>query len=319
MNSTYPEAIRFVAAQLILGGVVLSSLGCGSVIRISHSLPKGQSKQRVDGIPFYVKTATCKQETVWIEPTYDLTLSTVMIKDGKEVTEPVGVKTISQRTYDSKEYRALVARLANVGSGQAPSDVLKIFIGTEDYSAIHQALLPDRNDRFLASNQTTSETVVNYSDVYFYNAKKPVVGTVSASAELNPDGTLSKGSAQVEDKTLQTFLDLLPIKDILSGVAKGAGILGLDTSADLRFKLSAQPHVYKYTLTKYVGIPSALPCDPPAAPLESVTGVAIVRSTIATDDASKKDGSGTALKFSGTVDLPNQLKPASSTGTGAQK
>src|SRR5208283_5318929 len=58
----------------------LSLTGCLSTVRIKRApLSKteidAQNKQtKVEGIPFYIKVAKCKQETSWLQPVYTLIL-----------------------------------------------------------------------------------------------------------------------------------------------------------------------------------------------------------------------------------------------------
>src|SRR5271156_4980628 len=65
--------MRVLAGSTILLCVLLS--GCLSTVRIKKETdPSQHTVGDVPGIPFYVKTAKCKQETIWLEPVYTMTL-----------------------------------------------------------------------------------------------------------------------------------------------------------------------------------------------------------------------------------------------------
>ena len=212
---------------LFLGCNILGA-GCGQAIRVTHAKASAPQPDQLDGVPFYTKVGACKHETVWLEPTYKISLSKSYKLDGKDVTEAIGARVLSLKDYNSKEFREFVL-LFEVSNAKTLEDaILKAFSKFKNYVS-PTTVLPGEENRVLASNKNELTSFVNYGEVYYYNVKKPLAGSVTASAELGSDGTLSKATATIEDKTLQTFLDLIPVKDVVTAAAKGAlGIAALD-------------------------------------------------------------------------------------------
>ena len=300
--------MRMRLAVLVTVSSCLLLMAC-SVIRVTQEYEDAHSKKRtrhLDGVPFYSMAARCKQETVWIEPTYQLTLvRTGKAKVGNEEKEfvlPVGSRLISWSTYTSDKYKLLVRLLEEHSSQQRDDQIVKAFQDLEPY-VFQTDQLPLRKNRLLASNQEAPEAYVNYADVKYYNTRRPLLGTANAQFELSPNGTLAKGSAQIESKTLQAFLDLIPVKDVVSTAAKAALDTGLEGVQEvpviLEFTVEAQ--IYRHTLS------TAKPISPtcgrtPGATLESTEGVNYSR--IVADDQKRKSDDGKKVKFSGDVELP---------------
>lgn len=297
--------------------------GCGTAIRVTNS-------KQVDGIPFYVKVVACKPETVWVVPTYKITLvktykapvldgldkkaeQKVGAKavDAKDVSESLGVRLISLNTYNSKEFRELSSRLENSREGMPEQPILDMFAKLQPYNLPNDQL-PEKENRILASNENVPVVMVDYANPYYYNVKRPILGSVTATAELNAEGTLSKGTAIIEDKTLQAILDLFPVKDVLSAAAKGSlGVMGFEGSPEglVRLKLTIEPQVYKYTLSKSPTIANRenpLPCQAPKDMLapDDLKGYNVSRTTVTTAVSSDKTDSQQSVKFAGTVELP---------------
>lgn len=63
--------------------------------------------------------------------------------------------------------------------------------------------------------RTIENTVVVLSELsesqYYINTRRPWIGTASATIELATDGTMTKAQSEVEDKTIETILSVLPI------------------------------------------------------------------------------------------------------------
>ncbi len=68
--------------------------------------------------------------------------------------------------------------------------------------------------------RTIENTVVVASELsdtqYFINTRRPWIGTASATIKLAPDGTMTEAVAEVEDKTVETLLSVLPITDFFT-------------------------------------------------------------------------------------------------------
>jgi hypothetical protein len=69
------------------------------------------------------------------------------------------------------------------------------------------------------ANTATAKILVDYANPYTLNARIPLAGSVNATYKLNPDGTLSEGSAEVQEKTFETVLSLFPISDVLKAAS----------------------------------------------------------------------------------------------------
>src|ERR1017187_6560057 len=197
--------------KLVLAAAVFLC-GCGTAITVTNT-------KQVGGIPFYVKVAACKHETVWLEPTYKVTLVKTYkapVLDGsdkkaeqkvgekpveaRDVSESIGVRLISLDTYNSKEFRDLISRLENNREGMAEQPILDVFVKLPQCDLPNDHL-PKKENRILASNEDVPVVMVDYAKPYYYNVKRPILGSVTATADLNPDGTLSKGTAMIEDRS----------------------------------------------------------------------------------------------------------------------
>jgi len=262
---------------IILGAVVGCLLtGCSEVVRVTQQdhTGKANTTRRLDGIPFYSMAARCKHETVWLEPTYQVSLvRTGSAKVGNEVKEfvlPVGSRLISWATYTSEKYRTVIRLLEEASSQQRDDQIVDAFRDLEQYVA-EANKLPLPMNRILVLNQEAPEAFVNYADLQYCNARRPILGTVNAQVELSSNGTLAKGSAQIESKTLQAFLDLVPVKDVVSTAAKAALATGFDGGVQVvpvTLKLTVEPQIYRHTLSVAKSISTM--CGTPDQPLVSI-------------------------------------------------
>ena len=163
------------------------------------------------------------------------------------------------------------------------------------------------------ANSTAPKVYVDYSTVYYYNVGKPLAGTAQASLKLASDGTMTEGSAQVESKTLQTFLDLLPVKDVLTAAAKSAGGFALLTETGtpkavpttVKYELAAEVRTFKHTHSEFVKRDSkktAPPqvCEPPSD--DVLAGNMLVEEV--TEPKKKSDDSEQTISVSGSIQLP---------------
>ncbi len=292
------------AQVLFLNCSLFLIAGCGQAIRVTHAPANAAQPAHLDGIPFYTKVGACKHQTVWLEPTYKISMSQTYKVDGKDVTELIGMRTLSFEDYKSDSFRDFVLLFEKKNTAMvSEADILKAFGKFKNYASPYD-VLPSKENRLLASNTNELTSYVNYGELYYYNVKKPLAGSVTASAELNTDGTLSKGTATIEDKTLQTFLDLVPVKDVVTAGAKaGLGILAVDGQV-VALKLTIEPQTYQYTLYTTGAINPPLPCAPPGQALTSGSGeVNFARTAVGTESA-KKDEESKAVKFSGSVEVP---------------
>ncbi|HYL15259.1 MAG TPA: hypothetical protein VEV41_19630 [Terriglobales bacterium] len=326
--------IASITALLLIAAM---TLGCGQAIKVNRAKYDTVPAEEL-GIPFYVKTSACEQQTVWLQPIYTLTLkatatpqpsSTPATQAPNAKSEPtVLTRTV---TLTLKEFRTVqVAQLyAAVNSAQkAPLTGVTSDTQIQDIEDKWQAVVnlappdpftvdedhlnlcvPPRcdNERVIkVANSTSVKVFVDYTTMYFYNVAKPLAGSSQASLKLASDGTMTEGSAQIESKTLQTFLDLLPVKEVLTAVAKTAGGLkGLVQVPPtiVKFELTSDVKTYKHTHSAYVTTPATTPtvCAPPAGDL--LSGYNLMIEDV-TESKKKAEGADQTISVSGSIQLP---------------
>jgi hypothetical protein len=203
---------------------------------VPNALPPGSTDpeksaaaaKRLPGIPFYTYRGVCNQEAAWLEPQTTLAL-TVTSEDGAAVSQTM---TLNNRAFHdpapdpAANAPGLVAGLnalqgshditvtnspycpavaaaqwQAVGMKYAVTPIPETQLGID--TAVGQLNL------LLITNTAASGTAVDYSRVYYLNAKSPLNGTASVDAKLNTDGTLSEGSVSRDDETLSTVLTTL--------------------------------------------------------------------------------------------------------------
>jgi hypothetical protein len=184
---------------------------------------KAAEKKELPGIPFFSHYGVCTQETVWLEPQTTLSL-TVTPDGGKPVTQTI---TLNNRAFhdpapQGHDANSLLSSLnqvegkhdhadakfcpANVAQGwTAVRDAYRV-TPINDASAGDLAAGEQNQTLIKVSNTADIGTAVDYSRVYYLNAKSPLIGTGTVDAKLNPDGTLGEGSASVDDETLGDIL-----------------------------------------------------------------------------------------------------------------
>lgn len=65
--------------------------------------------------------------------------------------------------------------------------------------------------------ENTVAIVSELSDTQYYiNTRRPWIGTASATIKLAPDGTMTDATAEIEDKTAETLLSVLPVTDFFT-------------------------------------------------------------------------------------------------------
>jgi hypothetical protein len=289
------------------------------------------------GIPFFLKTQACKHETVWAQPVYILSLKTTFTPDkkvGGDKSEP----EISSRTvvltleeYRSEAvldlYKSLTAsklssdkqenEIKNIEEkwaavvAKAPIDPYSIDEDKLGPTPTGQKTTSDSKRVMLLTNDVIPETYVDYSSIYYYNSSKPWLGSSQASVKLAADGTMTEGAAQQESKTLQAFLDLLPIKEVLSAAAKGAvplaAIEGRDIPGVAKYELTTEVKTFKHT--HYIIKRDELP--PCAAPKDEVITPAynlVLEEISESKKTAPKDGE---IAISGSIVLPKTAQPDS--------
>ena len=178
-------------------------------------------KNKLPGIPFYNHYGVCTRETVWLEPQTTLTL-TVTSEGEKSVTKTMTLNNLA--FHDSGEANDLVAHLSSLSgdhvidgpdSPYCPAVAAKDWQDVamkKEYKVSHvdeSATISDKANTVVVTNTADIGTAVDYSRIYYLNAKSPLNGTSSVDAKLNPDGTLGEGNVSKDDETLSTVLTTL--------------------------------------------------------------------------------------------------------------
>jgi hypothetical protein len=99
---------------------------------------------------------------------------------------------------------------------------------------------------FVASDSITAYAYVDYQNPYTLNVLRPIVGSASATTKLATDGTLSEGTAQIEDKTLSTLLSAIPSTDLIKNAAGIAAAAALTSSYELKIEEKAVKFTWTY-------------------------------------------------------------------------
>jgi hypothetical protein len=178
------------------------------------------AKKQIPGIPFYNHYGVCTKETVWLEPQTTLAL-TVTADGGKPVTQTI---TLNNHAFhdttptEGHNANSLVMAL-NEAQGKhelentgkfCPASVARSWGAVRDAYKVEriedaspEAIKAAENGAILVRVSNTADigTAVDYSRVYYLNAKSPLIGTGSVDATLNKDGTLGEGKASVDDET----------------------------------------------------------------------------------------------------------------------
>jgi hypothetical protein len=218
-------------------------------------------------------------------------------------------KVLSLSQFNSDDIRTLKGMLSKPGpadllQARAIEDSWKKISDMPDYLplAVNEDNLVGSNDVLEVSNTSTSEAVVDYSRVYYYNALRPWVGTSQIDVKFASDGTLNEASAQVQDQTLSTILSALPISTLLTKAATGtlaAAERPPDASQEtFQYDLTVAEDGYNHTHDRYVDF--TLPCSIDKGGVKTDFALTIQRSGQST---SKKDD-GNTVKVSGSIVLP---------------
>lgn len=321
--------------RLALAVVFFSSVGlcgCLSTVRVKSG-PTGatsssQKYDNVPGIPFYTKIAVCKEETVWTEPVYMLTLkrtTTFKFVDeakakaaGAKLPAPVvrttrKVLSLSQFQPTNKDLQTLLSLLNKSDTAADPDvDIPEIDAAWDALNAqpdyvplsIKEDQIAQSSNAMLMSETAAPEAVVDYAKAYYLNAPRPWVGTSQINETLAADGTLTGASAQVQSQTLSTILTA--VTSIFTAVLSKVPAIAFRAQDDAttttdQYELTVQKDLYQHAHTKYVAF--AKPC-----PIELVTSGYALTITAATQTPASKDDPNT-VKVSGTITLPKSQPP----------
>jgi hypothetical protein len=235
----------------------------------------------LNGVPFYVKVSACKHEKAWLEPVLQVSLlspnGAVLGNKNVPLSRSLEVLKLQNSDHPQEDFDKLSA-----------ADPLLL-------KATEEQITKSPGDFILMSDVLSPSPIVDYSTTYYLNATHPWIGSASASAELGADGTLSKASGQIEEKTLQSFLDLVPTSKLISAAA------GVAAEAVGKIRIQVTPKYYKISRTKlFVG-----QCQDNQRTVDETYDYAREEVKSATPE---KDGKKNTISVSGEVQLPEPKK-----------
>ncbi len=247
----------------------------------------------LDGIPFYPKRAVCRQDTIWLEPLYALTRedtyreqqpttkagtpapTTKTIKQTKiarrsELSDPCSTPEDPSKCPAIKSLQ-LLDNLQKALADAQPTDAQPTMDSTK-LKAINEAwtginvtkslIVTDVEQRnvVLASNTRTSDFFTDYTKPYYFNTRMPWLGSSTANASLDKDGSLTNGTATADNQTAQAILNVLPISAVLSkalGLTSTATPAATPTAAAAEFD-RFQLNDFKPTKTTSTNLPESI-------------------------------------------------------------
>lgn len=301
------------------------SAACTSAFRVSTggSAPSG--------LPFYLKQMVYRQHTTYEYAWTRVLLSQAPVLPAKDGgAEQTGPRTTKVRDIaNTSANRAaidgvqrLVAQLPGTSAPDMPAAVCAIHAAFDAIPRLPENHLraPDTALLRMTGNYVERVSVVDYTKVYYLNATVPPFGSNKLSAELAPDGTLSKGAAEASGGvgeavgTLASALTgVLPIKEALTAkwvpskadlstkhfVPRQACDLAGPTAQAFRVELGLDPQLATFDFTKDAPTPSTGAALSPVL-VNFTNGVFTARQGDKVADKPAEDG----ISFSGRVQLP---------------
>jgi hypothetical protein len=297
-RQTHLNALRTAVVPtwfLLLIAALVPSAGCGGqVLEVTRVRPPADPPTqsigdcqkekgnpcKLPGIPFYAVGYRCLHTTVWLEPVYAVSL---VISSGDKKLLPVSIsrtKFFGRRELEAacvanapcvKQTLPKIQNNPQVASYQSLLDEFKNLPEMDplrfDTTKILDPNSSEHDEVLLSSNSVAPERYVDADAIYYYNVNKPWSGTANAEIDLSNEGILNKASGQVENKTMETMLSLLPVSDLIKGAA-GVAVMGpRPGGAGYKLDLQVQSKVYKHT--HFAAVPGQLP---PCSPVTSLVG-----------------------------------------------
>jgi hypothetical protein len=268
-------------------------VGCAGKLFEVH-----EESKLLSGIPFYRLAASCTQETVLIETLYQ-----VSIQVPKTATTSAIV--LMEKTTPTSGYLSSTMQDLRTEVTAPTPDVAKVlakFAALPLYNPNAEA------DLVQQSNTVKADTFVDYSKTHFLNVSRPAMGSVSATTKLNPNGTLSEGTAEVEDTTAETLIGAFPIGEVTLGILTKAGALGVmmegeDAATPRPIQLVVTPTRFKHSLSKTER--ANPPCVGAKALTRKTEGVNVRREAIP-DGGGQGDKDDAAIGVTGKITLPKK-------------
>lgn len=304
----------------ILLTVLLMSACTSSIYTVAD-----KDEKELAGIPFYIAKPITFTTNIYEEPWSILTLAytekkCIKTKSGKctkwtegDVTEYV--------KYVTPQCAEELINFFNTASSplQLNTDVISVMVNGQNVrnckpqntvpifrqqSDIMDDTQSEDRPKLVLSSMTTEMKIEN-GEKHYINVNKPWIGSATATIKLNESGRLTESTGTIDDKTVETFLGALPIKEFISHdlgldddepvVPDGNSLIAASTSdvgdsALSAFSLSLDSLVYVYKLTTSDHTPV------------QITYTATARSL---EKQSEGDQEG-SISFSGNVILPEK-------------
>lgn len=273
--------MNFKLASVFL--LCFSLTGCGLYV-VKKSTPMGDHQ----GIPFYVKNAGCQRQIVRVKPYYLLTLTTKRAdKTSQAESTAVCGGTAALET---------LLDIARTGA-----DITKQWQALKKSACdLVEQPAPGSKDWYVTSDTISAYSYVDYQNPYTLNVRRPLMGSASATTKLAPDGTLTEGTAQVDDKTGETLIGAIPT----SALAALAVVPPTPGPALSPYELRVELKAVKFTWTYHDPAThnacekdTGLVTDPPTTGKPDLTVEDANADKKATDDSN-------TVKVSGSIQLP---------------
>jgi hypothetical protein len=241
-------AVRAVKGFIPVGFAWLVAAACSHTTAIvqEEKDPKqkdehgNQAYLKLPGIPFYPKKGVCNERSVWMEPQYTLSF-TVKADDQPPVMRTL---VVSRAGYLAPTTQDLIKTLTSLKSkytlpeinpslcpaslGDKWDAVARLVGTTADYQPqtgldLDQAKLmraEGSGNALLVANEAKVGVAPDYSHHEYLNTKSPWNGSAQVDAKIADDGTLSEGSVQRDDETINALAALV---GDFTGVSTAAG------------------------------------------------------------------------------------------------
>lgn len=233
---------------------------CANVVRVNEK--KGDEVEPVKGIPFYVKTQTFQQVTVyrqtWLRARLTVTpkSSDPKASGAQEFTRDLlKSRDLAAAQKDQlSEFKQVVLK----ANGET-IDLPKLIA---DFNALPGIdLEQNRPAPDLVSNTVASEWGVDRTRTYYLNAPLPWFGSGNLTQKLADNGTLQEVVSAPDTKLAEGLSSLIPFKEYLSGEF-------VKKQPDTEASSLRPPPLYELSLVlDEVGYEYSLSTQPSATPL----------------------------------------------------
>ncbi|MBM0108730.1 hypothetical protein JM946_28695 [Steroidobacter sp. S1-65] len=236
-----------ITTAIAFAGIATLLAACVNVVRVNEQKEKAPKAKAVKGIPFYVKTQTFQQVTVyrqtWLRARLSVAHKLIDIKEGKEVTTDKGAQAFTRdllKAQDlapgTKDELAEFKRELLAANLDPDADIPALIARFNRLPAIDlKSNIPVPE---LSSNAVESAWVVDRTRTYFLNAPLPWFGSGSLTQKLADNGTLQEVASAPDTKLADALSTLIPFKEYLTGEfvkpASEAASKGSSTEAQVK-------------------------------------------------------------------------------------